>query len=162
MSVLLFIIDTVTPIHGSLSSTHLPASHACVRTCISKSAGASQSVLRPVIPVIRSTCTLSSLQSVISEYYKRCLSDPHEFVSDVSSPIVVYTPVSPSVTYAQAVKSCVPSVCGNVDFARRGVARTKPNPRLLMQKVVPNKRAPTYQQSVNKALVQERVRLLRA
>ena len=47
--------DTVTPIHGSLSSTHLPASHACVRTCISKSAGASQSGVRPVIPVIRST-----------------------------------------------------------------------------------------------------------
>ena len=83
-------------------------------------------------------------------------------MSTVSSPLVVYTPVSPSVTYAQAVKSCLPNVGvpvrGLVESARRGVARTKPNHRLLMQKVA-TKRAPTYQQSMTKALVQERVSL---
>ena len=59
--------DTVTPIHGSLSSTHLPASHACVRTCISKSAGASQSVVRPVIPVIRSYSIYPVVSAVCSQ-----------------------------------------------------------------------------------------------
>ena len=55
--------DTVTPIHGSLSSTHLPVSHACVRTCISKSAGASQSVTcetcysrYSIYPVVSAVC----------------------------------------------------------------------------------------------------------
>ena len=57
---------------------------------------------------------------------------------------------------------CLPNVGvpvrGLVESARCGVARTKPNHRLLMQKVA-TKRAPTYQQSMTKALVQERVSL---
>ena len=97
----------VTSIHEPSSSIRLLASHACVRTCISKSAGISQPVVKTFIPDLR--CFLSSLKSVISEY-SSSLRASHECVRPVPSPIVVYAPVSPSVTYAQAVKSCMPSV----------------------------------------------------
>ena len=40
--------DYVTPAKGSSPSLSLPLSHACVRTCISESAGKPQSVVRHV------------------------------------------------------------------------------------------------------------------
>ena len=89
----------VTSIHEPSSSIRLLASHACVRTCISKSAGISQPVVKTFIPDLR--CFLSSLKSVISEY-SSSLRASHECVRPVPSPLVVYAPVSPSVTYAQA------------------------------------------------------------
>ena len=93
----LIVTDSLTPAKGSYSSLGLPLSPACVRTCISESAGKPQSVVRHFRDVIRSV--ILSLQSVISEYSKRFVRT-HVCVSTVSSPLVVYTPVSPSVTYA--------------------------------------------------------------
>ena len=148
--------DHVTPATGSSSRFSLPVSLACVRTCISELAGTPESVVIDVGADIKSL--ISSLQSIIGEYSKRFVRT-HACVSNVSSPLVVYKPVSPSVTYAQAVKSCLPTVRALVESARRGVPRTKPNPPSLMQKPAPTKRAPTYQQSMTKALVQERVSL---
>ena len=79
-----------------------------MRTCNSASAGKPQSVVSFFSPDIRSV--FSSLQSVLREYSKGCVR-AHACVRNVSSPIhvVVYTRVSPSVTYAQAVKSCLPT-----------------------------------------------------
>ena len=127
-----------------------------VRTCISALADTPESVVRPVCADLKSV--ISSMLSALSDNSKRCVR-AHACVRTVPSPIVVYQSVSPSVTYAQVAKSCLPPVCGSVESARRGVARSKPNLRLLMQKVAPIKRAPTYQQTMAKALVQERVSL---
>ncbi len=150
-------IDHAIPAKGTSPCSSLPVSHACVRTCISELAVTTpQSAVRHVGADFKSA--ISSLLSVLSEKPQRFVRN-HECVSTVSSPHVVYKPVSPSVTYAQVVKACLPPLCGSVESARRGVARLKPNPRLLMQKVAPIKRAPTYQQSMAKALVQERVNL---
>ncbi len=124
--------------------------------CISEVAVTPESVVRHVGADFK--FVISSLLSVIRENPKRFVRT-HACVSTISSPNVVYQPVSHSVTYAQVAKSCLPLACGYAESARRGVARSNPNPRLLMQKVAPIKRAPTYQQSMAKALVQERVSL---
>ena len=147
-------IDHATSAKAFSSRSSLPVSHACVRTCISEFADTPEPVVRHVGVNVKSV--LSSLLSVLSENSTRGVC-PNACVSPVSSPNVVYQPVSPSVTYAQVVKSCLPTVCGTVESVRRGVVRSKSNPRLLMQKVAPIKRAPTYQQTMAKALVQERV-----
>jgi len=149
-------IDHATSAKAFSSRSSLPVSHACVRTCISEFADTPEPVVRHVGVNVKSV--LSSLLSVLSENSTRGVC-PNACVSPVSSPNVVYQPVSPSVTYAQVVKSCLPTVCGTVESVRRGVVRSKSNPRLLMQKVAPIKRAPTYQQTMAKALVQERVSL---
>jgi len=118
--------DHVTPDKGPSPRYSLPVSHACVRTCISEVAVTPESVVRPVCADFKSF--ISSILSVLSENSKRSVCT-HACVRTVSSPKVVYQSVSPSVTYAQVIKSGLPPVCGSVESARRGIAHSKPNPR---------------------------------